>query len=376
MKAFSHSWKSENLYGGISKKDEGGRMKQGLKHKVGTLVEERQASTRHWKIFHFILHPSSLILGFHPSSFILCLFALTLVLDFSAGAQTQRRIGAHSSPPRDAFTKADEALVQRAVNITCSERVRDPFSSMPIDQMQARPSLAINNPDAVAGAKRAERLLPIAKRFVARAILKLARDYDLYSNPVYRSRFDVATARVQSVRRIKPDVDARDNASVWLRDPHTIEFGTIFLAGLRSDEGMVSVLAHELTHIADGQSDSLRPLFRAVARRAEVRTGFSITGQRAEELVCDLVGLFAAHEFVKGNVSWEPLGRRLARAVEHNCVDDDTSDEEHLSPRNTIRALFALDLNFAGEITGADKSGPVTKPVSSGLRNPMSAAGS
>ncbi len=112
---------------------------------------------------------------------------------------------------------------------------------MPIDEMQARPSLAINNPDAVAGEKRAERLLPISKRSVARAILKLARDYDLYSNPVYRSRFDVATARVQSVRRIKPDVDARDNASVWLRDPHTIEFGTIFLAGLRSDEGMVSV---------------------------------------------------------------------------------------------------------------------------------------
>src|SRR2546426_4809687 len=131
-------------------------MKQGLKHKIRTLVEERLGLARHWKIFHFILH---------PSSFILCLFALTLVLDFSAGAQTQRRIGAHSSPPRDAFTKADEALVQRAVNITCSERVRDPFSSMPIDQMQARPSLAINNPDAVAGAKRAERLLPIAKRF-------------------------------------------------------------------------------------------------------------------------------------------------------------------------------------------------------------------
>src|SRR6266446_5558213 len=99
MKAFSHSWKSENLFGGISKKrmkaeekkDEGGRMKQGLKHKIRTLVEERLGLARHWKIFHFILHPSSLILGFHPSSFILCLFALTLVLDFSAGAQTQRR---------------------------------------------------------------------------------------------------------------------------------------------------------------------------------------------------------------------------------------------------------------------------------------------
>jgi hypothetical protein len=327
-------------------KDEGGRMKKEL-ISVNRNRKLRRSPTLLKPRHFFILH---------PSSFILFLLALALAVNFSTGAQTRRRNGAHSSPPRDAFTTADEALIQRAVGITCSERGRDPLSSMAIDEMQARPSLAINNPEAIAGARRAEKLLPIARKFVAHAILKLARDYDLYENPIYRSRFSTATERVQSVRRIKPDVDARDNASVWLRDPHTIEFGTIFLAGLRSDEGMMSVLAHELTHIADGQSDSLRPLFRAVARRAALRTGLSITGQRAEELVCDLVGLMAAQEFVKENISWEPLGRRLARAVEHNCVDDDTSDEEHLSPRNTIRALFALDLNFAGEIAGSERS--------------------
>jgi hypothetical protein len=36
--------------------------------------------------------------------------------------------------------------------------------------------------------------------------------------------------------------------------------------------------------------------------------------------------------------------------VEHNCVDEDDTDEDHLSPRNTMRALFALDARLAGEV--------------------------
>jgi hypothetical protein len=95
-------------------------------------------------------------------------------------------------------------------------------------------------------------------------------------------------------------------------------------------------------------------LFRAIGRRAGARTGLKIQGQRAEELSCDLVGAIAAREFIKQNISWEPLPRRVARAFEHNCVDDDASDEDHLSPRNTIRALFTLDVSLAGEIVGSN----------------------
>ncbi len=156
-----------------------------------------------------------------------------------------------------------------------------------------------------------------------------------------------------------------------LRDPRVIDFGTIFLAGLRSDEAVVSVLAHELTHIAGGQADSLRPLFRAIARRAAGRTGLRIQGQRVEELGCDLVGVMAARAFIKQTPSWEPLTRRLARAFEHNCVDDDVSDEDHLSPRNTIRALFSLDVSLASEELSDASPGdsriepqlPFTKPI-------------
>jgi hypothetical protein len=275
-----------------------------------------------------------------------------LVLTPLSLAQRRRvsRTGAHSSAAREAFTPADRRVVERAIGQTCAERIRDPFGSMPIDEMQTRPSLPVGHPDAVAGLRRAERVLPATRRLVASTILQLAKEYDLYGTAIARSRINAATARVEAVRRVRPDVDSRDNASVLLREPRTIEFGTIFLAGLKSDEAMISVLAHELTHIASGQADSLRPLFRAIARRAAVRTGLRIQGQRAEELSCDLVGMMAARQFIKETPSWEPLPRRLARALEHNCVDDDASDEDHLSPRSTIRALFALDVGLASEV--------------------------
>src|SRR5207237_7705475 len=104
---------------------------------------------------------------------------------------------------------------------------------------------------------------------------------------------------------------------------------------LPSDEATRGYLAHQYTHIASVQPDSLKPLSRAIGRRAATRTGLRVQRQRAEELACDLVGALAVREYIKETPSWEPLPRRLARAFEHNCVDDDASDEDHLSPRNT-----------------------------------------
>ena len=349
---------------------------------------DRRLSTESFG-FGFILHPSSFILVF-------ALLAAVVHFTISSRAQTRSaRSGAHSATAREVFTPADRAMVERAIGVTCAERVRDPLGSMAIDEMQTRPSLPVSNPDALAGARRAERLLPTTRRLVANALVELAKDYDLYGPDSdrtaavanrrrtarratarpgmvdLRARVNAAAARVEAVRRIKPDVDSRDNASVLLRDPRVIDFGTIFLAGLRSDEAMVSVLAHELTHIGSGQGDSLRPLFRAIARRAAARTGLRIQGQRAEELGCDLVGVMAARAFIKQTPSWEAMSRRLARAFEHNCVDDDASDEDHLSPRNTIRALFTLDVSLASEelsdaslgASGIGPRPPFTKPI-------------
>ena len=246
-----------------------------------------------------------------------------------------------------------------AAAVVCLERQKDPRGSVPIDEMQARPSLPLRSPEAIAGAERAQRLLPIAKNLVSTSLRQLADRYAFQEIKGAKRKLDQSLLRVQAVRKIKPDMDSRDNASVFLRNPHTITFGTIFLAGLPSDEGMISVLAHELMHIADGDNDSLQVLFRAVGNRASSLTSLNIRGQKAEELTCDLVGMMAARSYVANSPSYEPLPRRIARSVAHNCVEEDEGDEDHLSPRSTIRALLALDPSLARElVSGKDERAP------------------
>ena len=265
----------------------------------------------------------------------------------SSHAQTRRtRNQTQASHLRAAMTAEERELVERAITVVCQERVKDPKGSLTIDDMQGRPSLPVRSPEAVAGAERAQKLLPIAKELVSDELQMLAKQYG-YTK---QSRLLRALNRVRAVRRIKPDMESRDNASVYLRTPHVITFGTIFLAGLPSDEAMVSVLAHELTHIADGDSDDLKPLFRLIGNRASSLTAMSIHGQRAEELSCDLVGALTGRAFVVQSPSYEPLPRRIARSVEHNCVTEDEGDDDHLSPRNTIRALMALEKELPREL--------------------------
>jgi len=254
-----------------------------------------------------------------------------------------------TSHSRDSLTPEGREMVELASEIVCKERITDPKGSVPIDDMQSRPSLPVRSPEAVAGAQRAQRLLPVAKNLVVISLKRLSTDY-LRRSRVSDQRLQRAIAHVQAVKNIRPDVDSRDNASVFLRNPRTIVFGTIFLAGLPSDEGILSVLAHELVHIADGSEDSLYPLFAAVGNRASHLTSLKVHDQRAEELTCDLVGAMAARSFVAASPNYEPLARRISRSLEHNCVNQDEGDEDHLSPRNTIRALLALEPGLSREL--------------------------
>ncbi|MGH9928141.1 MAG: hypothetical protein ACREA9_02825 [Pyrinomonadaceae bacterium] len=260
-------------------------------------------------------------------------------------AQNNVSLTSHS---RDSLSPEARELVEIASGVVCKERIKDPKASVPIDEMQARPSLPVRSPEAVAGAQRAQRLLPTAKSLVIASLRQLALEYGFRSPKDYR--LQRAIAHVEAVRNIRPDVDSRDNASVFLRNPHTIVFGTIFLAGLPSDEAIISVLAHELVHIADGADDSLSLLFRAVGNRASKLTGMQTHDQRAEELTCDLVGTLAARSYVSSSPGYEPLPRRISRSLEHNCVSQDEGDDDHLSPRNTIRALLALDPILARQL--------------------------
>lgn len=255
-----------------------------------------------------------------------------------------------TSHSREALSPEARETIEYASEVICSERAKDPKGSVPIDDMQGRPSLPVRSPEAVAGAQRAQKLLPVAESLVIGSLKKLAASYGFNRSPANNRRLQRAILRVQAVKTVRPDVDSRDNASVFLRRPHTIVFGTIFLAGLPSDEALISVLAHELVHIADGDEDSLSSLFRTVGNRASTLTGARVQNQRAEELTCDLVGMLASRAYVAKSPSYEPLPRRIARSLAHNCVEQDEGDDDHLSPRNTIRAILALNPDVSREL--------------------------
>jgi hypothetical protein len=254
-----------------------------------------------------------------------------------------QKSGSHPARNRASMPPETKALVENAIGIVCTQAKLDPQSSIAIDEMQARPSLPAHSPEAKAGAERAQRLLPIAKSLMITSLRQLAAEYGLDKKARFNARLRQATSRINAVKRVRPDMESRDNASVFLSRPHVITFGTIFLAGLRSDEGMISVLAHELMHIADGENDSLRPLVTAVGARASDLTGLDVREQRAEEITSDLIGAMASRAYVASTPGYESITRRLARSIQHNCVEQDEGDEDHLSPRNTIRTLLALN---------------------------------
>ena len=273
------------------------------------------------------------------------LLTFILFASFGVAFAQPKPTRAHASMSPEA-----RALLEQAIAIVCTQAKLDPVSSTPIDEMQARPSLPIQSPEARSGAERAQRLLPIAKELVINSLRQLSTDYGFQKSRRFNLRLRQAIARVNIVKRVRPDMDSRDNASVYLSRPHVITFGTIFLAGLRSDEGMISVLAHELMHIADGDNDSLRALVRAVGNKASDLTGLDIHGQRGEEVTCDLIGAMAVRAYIVSTPDYESIRRRLARSIQHNCVELDEGDEDHLSPRNTIRALLALNPGLVREL--------------------------
>lgn len=285
-----------------------------------------------------------------------------LAFAFIAFAQDRpaNRSGTNKSHSRPALSHAEREMIGQAIGVICTERKKDPKGSVPIDEMQARPSIPVRTQEAEVGAERAQRLLPMAKDLVIDSLRKLAKDYGFRES--FNARVQRAVIRVSAVSRIKPDMDARDNASVLLTRPRTINFGTIFLVGLPSDEGMISVLAHELTHIADGDDEVLRALFHAIGSHASDLIGQDVRNQRAEELACDLIGVISARLFVARSPNYEPLPRRISRSLEHNCVDEDEGDDDHLSPRSTIRALLALNRSLARElISGREETIPVRR---------------
>ena len=153
----------------------------------------------------------------HLVSLALLLVFTLLALSGNGFAQGRRsaRKGSHPSALPESMSPEARELVERAIDVICTERRNDPKGSHPIDEMQARPSLPVYSAEAVAGAQRAQRLLRIARNLVAASINQLTTDYKLRQTKSSRLKLQRAIGRVQIVRRVKADMASRDNASVF-----------------------------------------------------------------------------------------------------------------------------------------------------------------
>jgi hypothetical protein len=336
-------WIKESLCGSTGKRE---RVEKTMaQEKIVNLLRKVDANV---SMLANNIKPSSVMkrgYAFASTARVFGLFALVMLVIQSASvvswSQERQQQAGHTisrSGRLVALTPFEVARLDQAMGSVCTEREFDPRASVPIDEMQMKPSLPLNHPRVVEGTARAERLLPIARELVLKALTELADEYGIEPWRVKSAR-----QRVNGVTRIRPDMELRDNASVYFHNQRTIHFGTIFLASLPSDEGMISILAHELTHIADGKVDALNPLFQQIGEKAAHATAMEIQGSRPEELTCDLIGVIVARMLIERTPDQEPFLRRIARSVEHNCVSRDITDDAHLSPRSTMKALIAIE---------------------------------
>ena len=242
----------------------------------------------------------------------------------------------------------ESVSVERAITTICTERVQDPLGSVPIDEMAAQPPLPLTDARVKEGRKRAERLLSSAKKLVPSLLSQLAATYNLEALSQ-----DWIRARVNAVHDIKAEVESHDNASWRPSEPHAIIFGTVFLAGLRSDEAMIAVLAHELTHAIAGTDGALLPLIRRIGARASQVAGASIGEDMSVELACEMVGLRVMEGYTSRTGNTKMMAQRLTRAMGKDCVRLDLADTDHLSPRETMRLLLKLEPNLTAAIIKA-----------------------
>lgn len=263
-------------------------------------------------------------------------------------AQTRRRHPTASAERNDSPEKI--VTVDTAIAAICAERVKDPQGSVPIDVMASQRALPVNNRLVVAGKARAQQLLPVAKRLVPVVLSRIAGG-NLDANSLNR-----IAARIEAVDTIKAEVDERDNSAWRPGDPRSIIFGTNFLTGLRSNEAMIAVLAHELTHAASGTEQTLQPFFMQV--RANVaQLGLASVGPNAAmELACEIVGVQAALEYINQTPSAGMTKQRFARVLEKDCASKAVGDSSHLSPRATMRVLLSLNTELARFIVEPGKS--------------------
>src|SRR5262249_8118048 len=103
---------------------------------------------------------------------VICVSLLCVPASVAQKTAPQKTPRSHAS-----ISPETNALINDAIGIVCTQAKLDPQSSVAIDEMQARPSLPVQSPEAQAGAERAERLLPLAKALMISSLRQLTAEY-------------------------------------------------------------------------------------------------------------------------------------------------------------------------------------------------------
>lgn len=274
----------------------------------------------------------------------------------SAQRRGQKREPVRPSTNIRVSTYIGNDSTERTIAGVCETRRTDPKSTIPIDDMARTASVPLSDPRVIAAQAHAQSLLTVAKRLVPFAVRRISMN-----NGVEPLNLRWMITRVQAVKYIRADVAEHDNAAWRPTEPDTIRIGTIFLLGLRSDEALIAVLGHELTHAINGPDEGLEPMFAHVSAKAD-HAGRRISLNATAELTCELVGLEVARDYVS-QTKGQGLGsrQRLARALQKDCVVADRSDEDHLSPRETMRSLLSLQPSLMSALPSESYGKPIGK---------------
>lgn len=271
--------------------------------------------------------------------FISCLLVILLPVAFHHLEGRSPGNAAHNAKSH-ALGRHDLVEPNRAILHRLCEINRDRFSDTPYSDEDLRKNDRRAWQQADSGINNAKRLLPLAKRLTLESLEGLAASYRIRTDELRQ-----AQDNIRAVDTIVLDEQLGDTASVDDESPAEISVGPNYALYLNRDEEAILLLGHELTHVA-AQGGNLSQFFNSVARTAETLARVHPTDDQKEDLGCDFIGEQVFKRFVRLHPARESIAERFSMAFGYYCdlyEDEDDSDEEHLSQRDTLQALFGLD---------------------------------
>lgn len=211
---------------------------------------------------------------------------------------------------------------------------------VPVDSQQVQ--LAISN---------VRRLLPIAQRLTLESLREAHVGDALKSSGLLKEE-----RLINGVNRIALDPRLNDSAQVRENRLSEIRIGFEYASYLVSDDEAMFLLAHELTHVA-ARSGRLGKFIENVNENAR-SVGVRTTDDQREDLACELTAARVLKRFISHNPTEEPNSTRFSRVFGYASTSeklalmwaylcateyDNSSDKNHLSQQETVKALVGID---------------------------------